>query len=159
MSENFQVEIVDLPELLAATTIGFGEGPEGQAWDRMLAWVKQSSLWQDGYPHRMFGADTSSPSAASPNYGYQVWYTLAQVIDTPAEIEICRIPAGQYAVIRLNVTSPWDDIPGGWKKLMAWVETSPYHMDRRPCYEESFWTDQPDYSHFRLDLYLPITRG
>lgn len=159
MDKEITVEVVKLPEMVAATTIGFGEGPEGIAWDRMMKWVHERGLWQDGFAHRQFGADTSSPSAASPNYGYQVWYTLQEEVQTPAEIEICRMPAGLYAVVRLDVTSPWDDIPGGWKKLMAWVETSPYRMDRRPCYEESFFAEEPDYTHFRLDLYLPISES
>jgi DNA gyrase inhibitor GyrI len=159
MDHEFKVDIVELPELLAATTIGFGENPEGIAWDRMLAWVKEAGLRDDGHPHRLFGCDTSTPSAASPNYGYQVWFSLAEEVQTPDQIEIGCMPAGLYAVTRLDVTSPWDDIPGGWKKLMAWVETSPYQMDRRQCYEESFWAGQPDYNNIRLDLYLPISEG
>lgn len=159
MDNEFKVDIVEFPEILAATTIGFGENPEGIAWDRMLAWANEAGLRNDGQPHRLFGSDTSTPSASSPNYGYQVWFTLPESVETPPEIEICRIPAGLYAVTRLDVTSPWDDIPAGWKKLMAWVETSPYQMDRRQCYEESFWTEQPDYYNFRLDLYLPIAQG
>ncbi len=157
--DEIEVKIVELPSLRAATTIGFGEGPEGIAWDRMFAWARSKGILQDGKPHRLFGMDTSSPSPASPNYGYQVWLTVGDGIEGEGNITITSLQGGLYAAAHVEVINPWEDIPGTWKKLLAWVEKSPYQVDQRPCYEESFWKDAPDYEHFALDLLLSIKKG
>ncbi len=150
------VNIVQLEPMRAVTTVGFGQGPEEIAWNRMTAWAKQKGLWKDGKARRFFGMDTSSPSPASPNYGYQVWMTVEPEVAGEGEITVTQMPGGLYAVTRVVVHNPWEDIPSTWKRLMAWVEKSPYQLNHQQCYEETFWSDEPDYHSFTLDLFLPV---
>jgi DNA gyrase inhibitor GyrI len=154
--ENIEVKIVQLEPMRVATAHGFGEGPEGIAWDKMTAWLKQRGMWQDGSSRRYFGFDNPSPSAASPNYGYEVWATVGPEVEPEGEITIKEFPGGLYAVTRCVVKNPWEDIPATWKRLATWVETSPYQSARHQWLEETFFEGDPNYQVFTLDLFMPI---
>jgi DNA gyrase inhibitor GyrI len=109
--ENIEVKIVQLEPMRVATAHGFGEGPEGIAWDKMTAWLKQRGMWQDGSSRRYFGFGNPSPSAASPNYGYKVWASVGPEVEPEGEVTIKDFSGGLYAVTRCVVKNPWEDIP------------------------------------------------
>ena len=62
MSE--EIRIVTLPRMRVACVNGFGESPEGQAFDKMLAWAKTHNLLDK--PYRPFGYNNPDPSTGSP---------------------------------------------------------------------------------------------
>ena len=75
MSE-LQVEIVRLAPMQVASFYGFGSEPEFQAAAKMLAWAEPRGLYDEGFGHRVFGFNNPSPTAGSPNYGYEFWLEL-----------------------------------------------------------------------------------
>ncbi len=151
-----EIRVVTLPAMRVACVNGFGESPEGQAFDKMLAWAKSHNLL--GKPYRTFGYNNPDPSAGSPNYGYDVWLTVDKSVQADGGARIIDFPGGLYAVMRVDVKNPYEDIPGTWQKLVKWMEAGKYHHGRHQWLEEHIGPlediagDKP----FTLDLHLPI---
>ena len=127
---DLDVRIVKLPPMRVACVNGFGEGPEGMAFDKMRAWAEAHHLL--GKPYRLFGYNNPDPSPGSPNYGYDVWITVDESVQADGDARIIDFPGGLYAVTRIEVKNPWDDIPGdlaetgqvdGGQQISSW--TSP----------------------------------
>ena len=154
---DIEVRIVTLPPMRVACVNGFGEGPEGTAFDKMRAWA--TSHDQLGKPHRIFGYNNPDPSPGSPNYGYDVWITIDESVQGNEEARIIDFPGGLYAVARIEVKEPWDDIPGAWQKLVKWMESSKYRHGRHQWLEEHIGPldESVNALPFTLDLHLPIT--
>jgi DNA gyrase inhibitor GyrI len=152
-----EIRIVTLPPMRVACINGFGESPEGQAFDKMKAWAQAHGLLDK--PYRLFGYNNPDPAPGSPNYGYDVWITVDESVQVDGEARTIDFPGGLYAVLRVDVTNPWDQIPSAWQSLVKWMEASKYHHGRHQWLEEhigpleSMGGDQP----FTLDLHLPIT--
>ena len=153
---NLDVRIMNLKPMRVACVNGFGEGPEGMAFDKMKAWAEAHNLL--GGQYRLFGYNNPDPSPGSPNYGYDVWITVDESVQADEDARIIDFPGGLYAVTRIEVKNPMDDIPGTWQKLVKWMEASKYHHGRHQWLEEHIGPldemggDQP----FTLDLHLPI---
>lgn len=153
---NLDVRIVKLPPMRVACVNGFGESPEGMAFDKMKAWAEAHNL--TGKPHRLFGYNNPDPSPGSPNYGYDVWITVDGSVQADEEARIIDFPGGLYAVARIDVKNPWEDIPGTWRELVKWREASQYRHGQHQWLEEHIGLldemggDQP----FTLDLHMPI---
>jgi len=154
---NLDVRIVKLPPMRVACVNGFGEGPEGMAFDKMKAWAEAHNLL--GKPYRLFGYNNPDPSPGSPNYGYDVWITVDESVQADGEARIIEFPGGLYAVARVEVTLPGEQIGATWQKLVKWREASKYRHGKHQWLEEHIGPldemggDQP----FTLDLHLPIT--
>ena len=154
--DDLNVKIVQLPPMRVACVNGFGEGPEGTAFDKMKAWAEAHHLI--GRQYRLFGYNNPNPSPGSPNYGYDVWITVDEAVQADEGARIIDFPGGLYAVTRIDVKNPWDDIPGTWQKLVKWMESSKYQHGRHQWLEEHIGPleemggEQP----FTLDLFLPI---
>lgn len=155
--EELEIRIVTLPAMRVACVNGFGESPEGQAFDKMLAWAKSHNLLDK--PYRTFGYNNPDPSAGSPNYGYDVWLTADKSVQADGEVRIIDFPGGLYAVARIDVKNPWEDIPETWQKLVKWMEASKYHHGRHQWLEEHIGPldDMGGDKPFTLDLHLPIS--
>lgn len=153
---DLDVRIVKLPPMRVACVNGFGEGPEGMAFDKMRAWAKAQHL--PGEAHRIFGYNNPDPSPGSPNYGYDVWLTVDQSVQTDGDARIIEFPGGLYAVTRIEVKNPGDEIPQAWQKLVKWMESSKYHHGRHQWLEEHIGPldDTVNELPFTLDLHLPI---
>jgi AraC family transcriptional regulator len=155
--DDLDVKIVKLPPMRVACVNGFGEGPEGMAFDKMKAWAEAHHMI--GRRYRLFGYNNPSPSPGSPNYGYDVWITVDESVQADEEARIIDFAGGLYAVTRLEVKDPGSDIPGAWQKLVKWMESSKYRHGRHQWLEEHIGPleemggEQP----FTLDLFLPIT--
>ena len=154
---DLNVRIVNLPPMRVACVNGFGQGPEEQAFEKMKAWAQAHDLL--GKPHRLFGYNNPDPSPGSPNYGYDVWITVDDAVQADGEARLIDFPGGLYAVTRIDVKEPGDEIPTAWQKLVKWMEASKYRHGRHQWLEEHIGPldemggDQP----FTLDLHLPIT--
>jgi DNA gyrase inhibitor GyrI len=155
--EQLEIRIITLPPMRVACVNGFGQGPEGQAFDKMKAWLKAHDLL--GKPARQFGYNNPDPTPGSPNYGYDVWVTLDESIKADGDAHIIDFPGGLYAVTRCEVKNPGADIPATWQKLFKWMQASRYHQGRHQWLEEHLGPleEMGDNNYFTLDLYLPIS--
>ncbi|MBK9924974.1 MAG: GyrI-like domain-containing protein [Anaerolineales bacterium] len=153
---DMNVRVVKLPAMRVACVNGFGEGPEGMAFDKMKIWAEAHDLLRK--PYRLFGYNNPDPSPGSPNYGYDVWITVDGSVQENGDARIIEFPGGLYAVTRIEVKEPGDDIPRTWQELVKWMEASKYRHGRHQWLEEHIGSlgamggDQP----FTLDLHLPI---
>jgi len=154
---DLDVRIVRLEPMRVASALGFGESPEGLAWDKLLAWYKASGLAQDGKLHRFFGFNNPNPSAGSPSYGYEVWVTVDEGVQPEGEIKLKSFAGGLYAVTRCEVKGdPGELIPAAWQRLVRWHESSRYGMGRHQWLEEHIGLVDTPSAEFVLDLYLPV---
>ncbi len=158
---DLEVKIVKLDRMRVAVTHGFGEGPEGIAWEKLRTFMDAQGMLGEIDAHRYFGFNNPSPSPASPNYGYEQWVTVGPQVQAEGEAQIKDFPGGLYAVTRCNLTN----IERQWKRLVAWREDSRYRMAHHQWLEESLTPERglnmaeaefiPE-AHV-LDLYLPIS--
>jgi DNA gyrase inhibitor GyrI len=129
--------------------------PEQDAIGKLIAWAKPKGLLDDQEAHRVFGFNNPDPSPGSPNYGYEFWIMVGPDAEPEGEIKIKEFPGGLYAVTRCEVKNPWDDIPGTWKRLAAWLEDSKYRGGTHQWLEEHLGPLEAT-EEFVLNLYLPI---
>jgi DNA gyrase inhibitor GyrI len=157
MSE-LNVKIIKLEPFQVVSFLGFGPSPEGLAWEELVAWAKPKGLLDNHEKHRLFGFNNPSPSAGSPNYGYEVWIVVDMNEITPEEsVETKYFLGGLYAVTRCVVPKGKFEVIGEtWKKLVTWREDSIYKFGRHQWLEETLPIHPPN-TEFVLDLYLPIT--
>ena len=154
---DLDVRIVRLEPMRVASALGFGESPEGLAWDKLLAWYKASGLAQDGKLHRFFGFNNPNPSAGSPSYGYEVWVTVDEGVQPEGEITLKDFAGGLYAVTRCEVKGdPGELIPAAWQRLVRWHESNRYGMGHHQWLEEHIGPQEDPSGKFTLDLYLPV---
>jgi len=150
LMENFEVKIVTLEALKAASFYGFGETPEMDAHNAAKAWLEKHGLIKpNGY--RNFGFNNPNPSAGSPNYGYEVWIVPSKGLPEDHGAKEIEFPGGLYAV----AYCPSLDVIGQtWQKLVAWRDSSKYERAPHQWLEELYapW----EFSTDRFDLYLPI---
>ena len=153
---NLDVRIVKLPPMRVACVNGFGEGPEGVAFEKMKAWAEAHNLL--GKSHRLFGYNNPDPSPGSPNYGYDVWMTVDESVQADGEVKIIEFPGGLYAITRIEVTEPGEEIPRAWQELVRWMEASKYHHGRHQWLEEhiDLLNENMNSLPFTLELHLPI---
>lgn len=152
---DMEVRIVKLAPQMVAASYGFGPGPESIAWDSITAFIKSTGLDIDGKPHRYFGFNNPSPSAGSPNYGYEQWITIDSDVKGTGDIKIKSFPGGLYAVTRTRLVNIFET----WQQLAAWRENSPYQAGSHQWLEEALnfkLGEQIDEHELELDLYLPI---
>jgi DNA gyrase inhibitor GyrI len=152
MSE-MDVHIVRLAPMRVAAVLGFGASPESQAWDKMTAWLKTAPLPDKGPGRRFFGFNNPSPSAGSPNYGYELWVTVDGQVEAEGEISVKDFPGGLYAVTRCKGV---ETIFPTWQQLVRWREESPYRSANHQWLEEHFGALDVPPEELELDLYLPI---
>jgi DNA gyrase inhibitor GyrI len=147
------VRIVRLEPIRVVSVLGFGAGPEGLAWDKMRAWLEASHLLEDGKEHRFFGFNNPSPSAGSPNYGYEVWVSVDETVQPAGEVTVKDFQGGLYAVTRCQGV---ETIFPTWQQLVRWREESPYQGANHQWLEEHFGALEVPPEELVLDLYLPI---
>jgi AraC family transcriptional regulator len=153
---RINVNIVQLDPMRVASFHAFGSSPEDAAWAKLEAWAKPRGLL-DFTQHRVFGFNNPSPSAASPNYGYEFILTIGPEIQPDGEASLQEFPGGLYGVARIEtINDPGVDIPEAWKKLSLWLEDSPYQMGRHQWLEEHIEAEGAGPLGWTLDLYIPL---
>ncbi len=156
MSE-MDVKIKLLPAIKVASTLGFGSGPELEAWEKMFRFLKGQGLWEQMDGLEFYGFNNPDPMPGSPNYGYEQWVVIPETIEEASgEVEIKTFPGGLYAVTRcIGIMNIYPT----WQKLVAWREDSAYQHAGHQWLEK--WVnpskDGIDESQAVMDLYLPIT--
>ncbi len=158
----FDIQITTLPPMRFASVYGFGEQPELQAWDKLIAYAQPRGYLDDPAAHRIFGFNNPDPSPGSPNYGYELWIQLPADVHLPdgtsdSEPRILDFAGGLYAVARCEVTQGnFDLIDQTWKKLVAWREDSRHDHGAHQWLEEAIRFDRMGEGAITLDLYLPL---
>ena len=155
MSTDINVSILRLEPMRVACVSGFGAGPEGIAFEKMAHLVSEAGLDRDGQTHRFFGFNNPSPTAASPNYGYDVWVTVDPDFSAEGDGQVLTFPGGLYAVTRIHPISG-EEIPAAWQSLVAWREASRYRPAAHQWLEEHIGDIRLSFPELDLDLYLPI---
>jgi DNA gyrase inhibitor GyrI len=156
-TDTIEVRIVKLEPLHVAAALGYGESPEGLAWGKILAWAGEKGLLVDIHAHRFFGFNNPSPSAGSPNYGYEQWITVGPEYQPEGEIQVKDFAGGLYAVTRCVGV---ENIFPTWQKLVAWHENSPYRHAHHQWLEEALNPEESleggDIQRAAFDLYMPV---
>lgn len=156
MSDN-DVRIVTLEPMRVASFHGFGNSPEYEAMEKLIAWAKPRGLLTDERKGRVFGFNNPDPSPGSPNYGYEFWLELGPEVSVGDEVEVKRFPGGQYAVLRCHALPDGGNIFDTWQKLATWQAASRYrHRRQRQWLEEHIGPLAVEGGDFILDLYLPV---
>jgi len=153
-----EIRIVELPPLRVISVNGYGQEPESQAFEKMFAWAKEHGELDK--PHRLFGFNNPSPAPGSPNYGYDVWMSVEDSCLADGEARLVHFSGGLYALMRVEVTSPGDQIPLAWKQMVKWRQDSPYHQGHHQWLEEHIGPIKGvvDPLPITLDLHLPIRK-
>lgn len=152
MENKLDVRIVTLEPLHVAAALGFGTEPELKAHETLMAWVRAQHLLDGPVAPRFFGFNNPSPSAGSPEYGYELWVTVPPGVAAEAPVQLKDFPGGLYAVTRCRGCQ---NIMTTWQRLSAWVEQSPYRPAQHQWLEEHVrFIDVPP-EEYVLDLYHP----
>lgn len=152
--EKFEVKMVTLPPMNAASFYGFGESPEHAAHQQAYAWLKEQALLKKE-AYRNFGFNNPNPSAGSPNYGYEVWIVPNFSLTDGRGAKTIEFSGGLYAV----AYCPSLDVIGEvWQKLVAWRDASEYRHASHQWLEEEYDHWDPDHTGNRFDLYLPVKK-
>ena len=152
--ETFEVKMISLPPMKAASFYGFGESPEHEAHQQAYTWLKEQGLLEDG-AYRNFGFNNPSPSAGSPNYGYEVWVVPTNGLPPNHGAKEIDFPGGLYA---MGYCPSLDVIGEVWQKLVAWRDASEYQHASHQWLEEEYDHWNPDRTGNRFDLYLPVRK-
>jgi DNA gyrase inhibitor GyrI len=159
MSE-LQVEIVRLAPMQVASFHGFGSEPEFQAAAKLLAWAEPLGLYDEGSGHRVFGFNNPSPTAGSPNYGYEFWLELKEGEASVAAgalraegVELKSFDGGLFAAARCRGVTA---VPDTWRQLVTWLEDSCYTMGHGQCLEQHTGRINGDIEALEFALYQAI---
>ncbi len=149
------VRIIDLPPMRVASALGYGRHPEDEAVGKIVRFAESIGLRVGGPDYRTFGFNNPDPSPGSPNYGYEIWLAVGPDVEESPPIEIKRVVAGKYAVMRCVGLG---HIGERWRALSAWVEESPYKRPARGgrWLEEPLSPGESDRAKWVFDLYLEV---
>lgn len=155
---QLKVDIVELPAMRVASALGFGTEPEMQASTMIHEFAKKAGIELDFNKIRMYGFDNPSPSAGSPNYGYEFWLPVDESVEAIAPIQIKQFTGGTFASTRFTGLS---NIGRVWKELVAWVEDSSYAFGPNSCQclEKNDTPFEQDPEKWTFDLYLPVVKS
>jgi DNA gyrase inhibitor GyrI len=147
---DIEVRIVRLDPMRVASAQGFGESPEGIAWEKILKFADAKGI--DRESARFFGFDNPVPSPGSPNYGYEQWITVGPDVEPEGDIRIIDFTGGLYAVTRCKLPR----IGEAWKQLVIWREDSKYRRAHHQSLEEGLSPYGTAFEDIVMDIYLPI---
>ena len=149
---TLDVRLVRLEPLRVASFHGFGPSPEGIAWDKLAAWAAPRGLLEEPERHRIFGFNNPSPTAGSPNYGYEFWIELQAGDSVDGETTVKEFAGGLYAVTRCQGV---ETITPTWQALSLWLEQSAHRFGPQQWLERHI-SGGDDPEQLVLDLYLPL---
>ncbi len=151
---DLAVRIVKLEPLRVASFHGFGPSPERLAAEKLAAWAGPRGYLADRTHHRIFGFNNPSPSAGSPNYGYEFWIVVGPEVEAAPEVPVLDFAGGLYAVTRCQGV---ENIGPTWGRLVQWLSDSRYGHAGHQWLEEHLNPVFPAADEeLLLDLYAPI---
>lgn len=150
------VRFEELETMYVASSIRVSHTPEDDVIESMTRWAEKNSIDPRA---RRFGFDVpvSEKEHSEGLRGYEYWIQVPQ--DTPVScgVVLKRIEGCKYAVLRITdpFADPFERIPGGWRRLVKWVEDNGYGFvcyNQRFCLEEVLEENGTTY----MDVYLPV---
>jgi DNA gyrase inhibitor GyrI/DNA-binding HxlR family transcriptional regulator len=150
---ELEVEITRLEPMRVASFHAMSENPEEEAAKMLVDWAQPRGLLEDPEEHSVYGFNNPDPKPGDTVRGYEFWIQ----VDPGFEAEDAAVKdysGGLFAVTRVHVKDPWEDIPSAWGRLVEWVEASEYELDPRVCFEKTL--DVQSDGEFILDLYCPL---
>ena len=155
---TLDVRLVTLAPMRVASFYGFGPSPELVAWEKLMAWSRPKGLLDGPTRARIFGFNNPSPSAGSPNYGYEFWIEVDPErtieVEDEAEVNIVAFAGGRYAVTRCQGV---EAIPATWQALVHWLADSSHQPGSHQWLEEHLGPVDAPPEEWVFDLYAPIT--
>jgi len=150
------VQIVRLEPMRVASTYGFGEHPEDQAWQILAEWAKPKGLLDDIDAHPIFGFNNPYPTPDNPKYGYEFWIKVGPAVEPEGEVRIVEFLGGTYAVMLCEVKGhPEKNVPESWQRLAQWCRDNGRAFGHHHAMER-FLSHPDDLDHLVLSLYCPV---
>ena len=128
-----EITIVSLEPMRGARGWAFGPSPEEHAWRLLEGWARPQGVLEPDSGNRCFGFNNPSPTAGSPNYGYEFWVTAAAEAQPGEGVTLAtygslcaaqgipmRFPGGEVAWNGLNEVTDARIVA----RQMAWAATS-----------------------------------
>jgi len=150
---KIEAEIVRLDPMRVASFHALSESPEEDAAKMLVEWAQPRELLEDPEEHPVYGFNNPDPKPGDTVRGYEFWIRVGPGFEADDAV-VKDYPGGLFAVSRVHVKEPWNDIPPAWKSLVEWVEASEYELDPRVCFEKSL--DVQSEGEFILELYCPL---
>jgi DNA gyrase inhibitor GyrI len=150
---ELEVRIVKLEPIHIASAHALSASPEGEAFEKLVAWAQPKGLTDDLKTHRIFGFNNPSPTPGSPNYGYEFWMVVGPEVEPEGEIKIKDFDGGLYAVTRCTGV---ENIHPTWQKLVTWLEDSKHQGGSHQWLEEHLSPIGTPMDELVIDLYAPI---
>ncbi len=156
---KFNVEIKTMPEQKIAyirVANSFEDGVVIKAFAKLIEWAKTNHLYETG---TFFGMSLDDPMVTpKEKYRYEVCMTIPDSFTIKSDnfIETMTLPKSQYAV--LSVSGDFNLVATATQYLFNdWLIHSVYEPNHQPGLEIfRNKTKVCDWSHFELDLCLPI---
>ena len=154
---ELEVRIVRLEPMHVASFHAFGESPEHAAWAKVIAWAEPQGLVGQRLDGGIFGFDNPSPSAGSPNYGYEFWIAVGPEVQSDGQVTVKDFPGGLYAVARCRGLHTLGDT---WHQLCTWRHDTKYKCARHQWLEAHIGPvlRETKDEELVLDLYMPIAK-
>jgi DNA gyrase inhibitor GyrI/DNA-binding transcriptional ArsR family regulator len=152
MSE-IKVRIERLEPMRVVSFHAMGESPENDAVEKLIAWAQPRGLLENPDEHPVYGFNNPDPQEGQKEYGYEFWIKVGYAFrDNSASFK--EHPGGKYAVTRVEVKDPWQDIPKAWMSLFEWVKGEGIEIKQDLCLEKTM--EPGAKGEFVLELMLPL---
>ena len=156
--DRLAVHIVRMDPMRVASTYGFGDSPEQEAWKRMQVWASARGFLNDAEAHPLFGFNNPYPTPEHPRYGYEFWLKVDPGVEPEGDVRIGEFFGGLYAVTRCEARGhPETAIPSAWQALVDWCRENDHPRGTHFALER-FISTPDDAANLIMDLYCPIAR-
>ena len=155
----FPVRLVDVPERQVAyirVTNAFEGNGVLDAFRTMIKWAKSNDIFSEA---KLFGMSVDDPHVTPKHlYRYEVCLSSSSSYECVEGISKLKMPAMRYAVTKVSgdirmVATAWDYLFRGW------LINSAFEPEHAPALEIFLDKENAtDWSHFELDLCLPIKK-
>ena len=153
---KIDVKIMRMEPMRVASFHAFGESPENDAVEKLITWAQPLGLLNNPDGHPVYGFNNPNPEEGKKEYGYEFWIKIDENYNEK-ETVYKTYGGGTYAVTRVEVREPWEDIPKAWMNLLKWVQDNGYTMKQDVCLEHTLDPKAVN-GQFILDLMLPIEK-
>ncbi len=119
LSKLTDVRIVYLPPATVAAAHCIGDEPEQQADEQLNAFVRKTQLYRIKPDMRHFGFNHPNPVDETGYHGYEMWVTIPDDMEVPANLIKKRFGGGLYAAHMIPMGNFNE-----WEWLLNWVNAN-----------------------------------
>jgi AraC family transcriptional regulator len=150
------IRIESLATMTVASAVRVSREPENDVIQLMNLWAQKRGMAPDT---RNFGFDVpvSEQEEQAGLRGYEYWLVVDEGTPVSEGVQLKKVEGCKYAVLRITdpFADPFERIPSGWKKLVAWINEKGY---KTSCDKERYWPEEVievDGLTY-MDIYFPI---